>query len=863
MVSICDLKVENMSSPLGIGNSNPRFSWRTESDTADFIQKSYQIKLYEGDECLWDSQVVESPESLNITGCPRLRACRRYSFQVTVTDQNNNSYTSGKSFFETGMLQKKWRALWISGIHNGDVKQPVNYLRKSFDLSKPVASARLYSTALGVYECFLNGQKISEDCMAPGWTDYFFRVQHQTYDVTALLKEGRNAIGVKLGEGWYSGTISRRRNSNLPSYGTHPAFLGEIHVTYVDGTTECIASNKSWKCSIGGPERFSDIYDGEFYDSRYFMGRWNHAEYDDAGWSQCQEKNRRIEIVGIASPPVRRMEQVVPVKFTDIDPELWEKEPCIPRPKRLTIVDFGQNLVGRIKLKLTLPDGAMLMIKHCEMLKPDGSLFHNLRSARATIQIIGNGKEFEYEPLFTFFGFRYLQINDLPESVDPYSITAQVMYTDLERTGYFNCSDELINKLYSNQLWSNKSNYLDLPTDCNQRDERLGWLADAWVFADTASYNFDVAGFFTKYIADVNLSRTGYGEYPQYAPFFAVNHLDADFYGTDYYKGHNAWADGAIICPYIMYCKYNDRKILSDHYENMKKWIFFQEENSDDYIRCSCVWRDWLNHDDASSEELLSTAFFAWGTELMVKIAGILGFESDAAEFQQIHDRIFAAYNRKFIVDGKLLETSQTAALLTLAFKLCPAEYEKNILQQLLDNIEKNGNRLSTGFLGTPFLLPVLFEHGCGEVAEKLLFQTEFPSWLYPVLQGATSIWERWDGYTVEKGIKNEMMNSFNHYSYGSVASCFYAVLGGVRQDLSATGFRKVIIKPYFSKKLDFVETSYTSAYGKISVNWKRSGKTISVNIHIPANVTALISLPGETEKSVGSGTYIFTITAF
>ncbi len=860
MIRICGLKVENMTSPMGIGASCPRFSWRSESDIADFVQKSYRIKLYEQDKCLWDSNVVESPESLNITGCPRLRACRQYSWQVTITDQNGNTCTSERAFFETGMLHKKWKALWIAGIHNGDVKQPVNYLRKGFELSKPVVSARLYSTALGVYECYLNGKKVSEDCMTPGWTDYFFRVQHQTYDVTDLLKEGKNAIGVKLGEGWYSGTISRRRNSNMPSYGTHPAFLGEIHITYADGTTECIASNKSWKCSIGGPERFSDIYDGEFYDSRYSMGSWNHAEYDDTGWSWCQEKNRRIQIVGIASQAVRKMENVTPVKFTDIDPELWEKEPCIPRPQRLTIVDFGQNLVGKIKLKLTLPDGKMLMIKHCEMLKPDGSLFHNLRSARATIQIIGNGKEIEYEPLFTFFGFRYLQINDLPESVDPYSITAQVMYTELERTGEFRCSDGLINKLYSNQLWSNKSNYLDLPTDCNQRDERLGWLADAWVFADTASYNFDVAGFFTKYIADVNLSRTGYGEYPQYAPFFAVNHLDADFYGTDYYKGHNAWADGALICPYIMYNKYNDRRILSDHYENMKQWIYFQEENSDDYIRCSCVWRDWLNHEDASSEALLSTAFFAYGAELMVKIANILGYENDAAEFQRIHDRIIAAYNREFIADGKLLETSQTAALLTLAFKLCPEELEKNILQQLLDNIENNGNRLSTGFLGTPFLLPVLFEYGCTETAEKLLFQTEFPSWLYPVLQGATSIWERWDGYTVEKGIKNEMMNSFNHYSYGSVASCFYAVLGGIQQDTSATGFRKVVIKPCFTKKLDFVEASYAAPYGKISVNWKRTGNSVAVKINIPANVTARIILPQMAEKTVGSGEYTFTI---
>ena len=859
MVVICGLKVENMTAPMGIGADRPRFSWRTESDIPNFVQESYRIRVFENATCVWDSGEVVSPESLNVTGCPRLRACTRYTWNVTVAVKGGR-YESETASFETGMLHKKWRALWIGGIHNGEVKQPVNYLRKGFVLDKPVASARLYSTALGVYECSINGRKVSGDCMTPGWTDYFFRVQHQTYDVTDLLRSGTNAIGVKLGEGWYSGTISRRRNSDKPSYGTHPVFMGELHVTYADGTTECIATDNSWKCSIGGPERFSDIYDGELYDCRYAMGNWDHADFDDTGWSRCQNKNRRIAVVGVVSPPVRRMETVVPVKVIEIDPALWEKEPGVPRPKRLTIVDFGQNLVGKVRLRLKLADGAMLTIRHCEMLKPDGSLYDNLRTARATVRIIGGGEEFVYEPLFTFFGFRYLQINDLPESVDPFSITAQVLYTNLERTGEFECSDPLINKLYSNQLWSNKSNYLDLPTDCNQRDERLGWLGDAWIFADTASYNFDVAGFFAKYIADVNLSRTGYGEYPQYAPFFAVNHLDADYFGTDYYKGHNAWAEGAIIIPYIVYCKYNDRKILSDHYENMKQWIYFQEENSADCIRCSCVWRDWLNQDDASSESLLSTAFFAWGTELMAKIAEILGEKEDAAEFRRIHENIRRAYCRTFMKDGKLLETSQTAALLTLAFELCPPEHERNVLTQLLDNIKARGDRLSTGFLGTPFLLPVLFEHGRGDVAEKLLFQKEFPSWLYPVLQGATSIWERWDGYTVEHGIKNEMMNSFNHYSYGSVASCFYAVLGGIRQDHSATGFRKVVIRPYFSERLDFVKSSYLSPYGKISVEWKRAGGAVAVKIRIPANVTARIVLPQTAERTVGSGEYSFSI---
>ena len=860
MTKVCDLKVENLSAPLGIGVDRPRFSWRTESELKNFVQDSYQIKLFEKDVCIWNSGEVKSAESLNICGCPRLKAQTRYAWNVAVRS-SGQVYQSETAFFETGMLRKRWKGLWIAGIHNGDVKQPVNYLRKGFKLEKTVASARLYAAALGVYECSINGRQISEDCMTPGWTDYFFRVQHQSYDVTPFLQQGRNAIGVKLGEGWYSGTISRRRNADHPSYGTHPVFIGELHVTYTDGTTECIATNNTWKCSIGGPVRFSDIYDGEKYDANFNMGSWDHADYDDTGWSCCLNKNRRISIVGSAAPPVRRMEELKAASLKDIDPALWVREPNIPDPHRLTIVDFGQNAVGRIKMKIKLPEGASITIRHGEILKDDGSLFlNNLRSARAAVQLIGNGEEFVYEPLFTFFGCRYLQITNLPEDCKAEDIVFKVMYSSMERTGDFKCSDELINRLYLNQLWSNKSNYLDVPTDCPQRDERLGWLGDAWIFADTASYNFDVAGFFTKYIADVNLSRTSYGEYPQYAPFFAVNHLDAEWFGTEYYKGHNAWAEAAIICPYIMYCKYNDKKILSDHYENMKHWIYFQEENSDNYIRCSCVWRDWLNHQDATSEELISTAFFAYGTALMIKIADILGHAEDAGEFREIHRRIVKAYNDKFIVNGSLIEKSQTAALLTLEFKLCPENLEQSVLKQLIDNIEKNGSRLSTGFLGTPFLLPVLFRYGQNELAEKLLFQKEFPSWLYPVLQGATSIWERWDGYTIEGGILGQPMNSFNHYAYGSVASCFYANLGGIKQDLSAAGFRKVIIEPYFSKNLNFVEASYKSPYGMIKTAWKRENGKVVFELEIPANVTALVRISGVTEQNVGSGKYTFTV---
>ena len=858
MTRIAGMKVEGMVSPLGIGTHYPRFSWRIESDVAGIEQKCYRLQIF-ADACVYDSDEVRSGDSLNIE-CPRrLKALTRYRWRVSVLACGE--WLSGEAFFETGMLDHAWQGKWIAGIHNGDVKQPVNYLRKGFTLEKHPVRAMLYSTALGVYDCAVNARMVSDECLAPGWTDYFFRVQHQTYDVTELVRQGDNAIAVRLGEGWYCGTISRRRNSNMPSYGSIPVFRAELHIQFSDGTTTVIPTDDSWRCSIGGPVRFSDIYDGELYDASYALGPWTEPSYNDQGWSRCLHKNRRITIWGRTVPPVRRTELLKVREWRDIAPSLWRREPNIPDPHRLTIVDFGQNLVGRIRLKIRLPKGVSISIRHGEMLNADGSLFlDNLRTARAAINLIGNGEEFEYEPLFTFFGFRYIQITNLPDDCDPGAITAAVMHTDLERTGRFRCSNELLNKFYENQLWSNRGNYLDIPTDCPQRDERLGWLADAWIFAETASFNFDVQAFFEKYLEDVNTSRTGAGEYPQYAPFFAVNHLDAYFFGTEYYKGHSAWGDAAIICPWLLYRRYNDRRILERHYDNMKQWIFFQEENSDNLLRTSCVWRDWLNHGDPTSETLISTAFFAYGTNLMAKIANVLGKDGDAADFSRLAEDIRAAFRKRFVGrDGRLVENSQTAALLALEFNL-DIQNNGNFLKQLTDSVQAHGCKLSTGFLGTPFLLPVLSRFGCADLADRLLLQTEFPSWLYPVIQGATTIWERWDGYTKENGILPQPMNSFNHYAYGAAASYLYGAIGGVQLADDAVGFRKFIISPHFPDALDWTETEFDSPYGTIRTAWRKENGHVSLEVTVPPNTTATLRLPGQVDRTLKSGNHSFHI---
>lgn len=886
-MKIVDLKTENLTAPLGIAADRPRFSWRVETAQDNFMQSAYEIQVNSEGQNIWESGKVISGESVNVGGVPRLRPLTSYTWRVRITDANGKvSVWSEPACFETGILNRVWRGKWIAGIHNGQVKQPVNYLRKSFRLDREITSARLYASALGLYEASINGEKVSGDCFTPGWTDYYFHVQHQTYDVTQLLRQGENVIGAMLGEGWYCGTISRRRNGGEPSYGSHPAFIAELHVRYRNGEEEIISTDGSWRCSIGGPVRMSDIYDGEIYDANYAMAGWDTPEFSDTGWTHCLVKNRRIRIVGITAPPVRRTETLPVKNFRELPTDLWEPVPCVPHPKNLIVVDFGQNLIGRERLRVTIPKGQAITISHGEMLNPNGTVYlKNLRTAQATTTIIGNGKPLDYEPTFTFYGFRYLQIINWPGQFDPVAIQAEVIHTDMPRTGHFQCSNPLVNQLYSNQLWSQRGNYLDVPTDCPQRDERLGWLGDAQVFVNAAGYNFDICGFFTKYLTDVNYSRTAYGEYPQYAPFFAVSHLDAELYGTDYYKGHSGWADAAIICAWQMYLKYNDKRILERFYDNMHEWILFQQENSDNLIRESVVWGDWLNHDDPTSEELISTAFFAYGTELMAKIAAVIDKPDEADEFTRLAEAIKHAFAGKFIgPDGHIVEQSQTAALLTLQFDLPPENIRENIFADLIDNIiNRREMHLSTGFIGTPYLAHVLTRFGRPDVAYGLIEQTTYPSWLYPVLQGATTIWERWNGYLHETGPLNEPMNSFNHYAYGAIADYFYAGIGGIRPCETIPGFKHIIIEPVPGGSLEYAETSFMSPYGKIVSDWKRTGKNaLEMTVKIPPNTTAEIRFPtaasstvkvadGKTPQiirsghkaacKVGSGTYRFIIS--
>jgi alpha-L-rhamnosidase len=854
-MKIVDLKTENLVNPLGIASERPRFSWRVETEEHNFLQQAYEIRLYDDDAMIWESGKVFSGSSVNVEGVPRLRSLKRYKWQVRITDDNGKlSEWSEPAFFETGFLNHVWIGKWIAGIHNGKDRQPVNYLRKSFKINKGIVSARLYSSALGLYEASINGKKVTEDCFTPGWTDYYVHVQHQTYDVTKLLQKGDNVIGVMLGEGWYCGSISRRRNGGQPSYGSHPNFIAELHIRYKDGSKSIIETDESWQCSIGGPLRMSDIYDGETYDANYDMAGWDKPEFKSCGWTHCLVKNRRIRIIGISAPPVRRIETLPVKSFRELSPELWEPVPCVPHPVNLIVVDFGQNITGREQITVTIPKGEKVTINHGEVLNPNGTVhLKNLRSAQATTTIIGNGEPVSYEPAFTFYGFRYLQIINWPGKFDPGAIKAEVIHTDMRRTGYFKCSNNLVNKFYSNQLWSQRGNYLDIPTDCPQRDERLGWLGDAQVFVNTAGYNFDVCAFFTKFLTDVNYSRTAYGEYPQYAPFFAISHLDAELYGTDYYKGHSGWADAAIICPWQMYLKYNDKRILERFYENIKQWILFQKENSNNLIRSSVVWEDWLNHAAPTSEELISTAFFAYGTALTAKIAKIIGREYDAVELSGLANNIKKAFCKKFIdTNGRLIEKCQTAALLTLHFDLAPENIRNKIFEDLVNDVlDKRETHLSTGFLGTPYLAHVFTRFGRPDIAYKLIEQTTYPSWLYPVTQGATTIWERWNSYCHDTGILNEPMNSFNHYAYGAVADYFYGNIGGIRPFEAAPGFKHIIIEPVPGGSLTYAETSFDSFYGKIVSNWQLKGEIFEMFICIPPNTTAEIRFPAENPANI------------
>ncbi|QIA08656.1 glycoside hydrolase family 78 protein [Draconibacterium halophilum] len=873
---VSKLVCEYHTNPLGIDVLKPRLSWQLVSDAQNVKQSAYEIRVAESasdlskkGEQIWNSGKVESDQSVNVIyGGPAPESMQRFYWQVRIWDNNGKaSKWSNPTYWEMGILEpEQWNASWITLSNEPETEdsKPAQYYRSEFSTSKNIKSARVYVTSHGLYELFLNGEKVGDQLFTPGWTSYNKRLQYQTYDVTNML-QNENAVGVVLGDGWYRGNIGWVSANGY--YGDTLALLFQLKIDYTDGSNEWIVSDKNWKVS-NGPIRKSDIYNGETYDARLELDGWTETGYTETGWKSVKEIDEPKDLlVAPQGVPVKAVEELKPIAF-------------ITTPKGEIVYDMGQNMVGWVRIKMKGKAGQKVQLKFAEVLDKEGNFYTaNLRGAECTdTYIFAEDGEITYEPTFTFHGFRYLQLIGFDEIPSKEDITGVVIYSDMEPTGTFACNDEMINQLQHNIQWGQKGNFLDVPTDCPQRDERLGWTGDAQVFSMTAGYNFDVAAFYTKWMKDVAADQLDNGVVP---------HVIPDVLNGQ--GGATGWADAVAIIPWSVYKIYDDTRILEENYPAITKWVGYMNERAgDDFLWTGDThFGDWLAYATTQSDypgattekDLLATAYFYYTTTLTAKIAAIIGKPQDAKKYNQLATNIKEAFNNEFVTpNGRLVSHTQTAYVIALAFGILPESMVDEAADYLAKDVEKF-KHLTTGFLGTPILCPTLSAIGRDDLAFMLLNRTEYPSWLYPVTQGATTIWERWDGQKPDGSFQDVGMNSFNHYAYGAIGEWLYSHVAGIQVDENNPGYKKFLLAPNPGGGLSHVKATFDSMYGKIVSDWEISNGEMNYSVVVPANTFAEIVLPKakvaeitmtddlksaakqtgtKVTVSVGSGTYSF-----
>ena len=730
-----------------------------------------------------------------------------------------NAIYAGK---KTKRMENNWYNKFLADPeHTGTIHHPVSNFIYSFELSQKVLSAKIKITARGIYQISVNRSPVTDHKFLPGWTQYNKRLFFNEFELKTLLQDGRNDLEILLADGWYAGFLAHYGQPE--DFKIAPDLSLTLEITFADHSTITITpETKGWQCANDGPIRYSDIYNGEFFDFNDQFSNYRDPILHD---------NDLVPIPSDALP-IKNIEKRMPLSITKIDDKKY-------------IIDFGQNITGSEVLEATIPLHQKVILRHAEVLNFDGTIYtKNLRKAKAETILIGDGSTIAYQPTFTFYGFRYIELSGL----DKFDICAQVIHSEIKRVGDFSCSNILLNKLYQNILWSARDNFLDVPTDCPQRDERRGWLGDAQTFIKAALYNFDLQQFFSKWLDDVDLGCDENGAYPNIAP--NIGQICA-------YFGQAGWADAGIICPWNLSLWYDDIRILQKHYQAMSRYVRYQEKNSDQLIYNKAQFGDWLNCDDPTSNELLGTAFFSNNAQILTKVATRLKKTEDAKQFAELAATIKKAFQKRFLnSDGELIETSQAAASLALDFNLLEQDFKIKVAKKLNESVVKNQYHLTTGFLGTPHLLYALSDNGYVHTAYRLLTQTTRPSWLYPVIMGATTVWEHWDSIS-EKGYADPKMNSFNHYSYGAVADWIFSVAGGLKTCESHPGFQRFIVDPKIDACLKNLNIGYQTKYGKIKIRWyQKAEKCFVVEITVPENTECLwqnneILNPGLHKKEI------------
>lgn len=845
--SISTLQIEHLQETLGIGEPTPRLSWQVETAAQNWQQRAYELRCLDSDgQVRQTTGQVKSDQSILVAWpFAPLQSRERISAQVRVWGSDDStSDWSAPLTIEAGLLSPDdWSAQFITPnlAEDKTIPNPAPYLRRSFDLGTGIRAARLYISALGVYEAQLNGQTAGDHVLAPGWTVYNERLRYQTFDVTDLVEEGPNALGAIVGEGWYRGRLGfggGKRNI----YGEKAALVAQLEVEYEDGRTERIVTDESWRATTG-PILSSSIYDGESYDARLELGDWSEADYDDDAWSGVRVHDQPLTILEAPlGPPVRRMERIAPVAITQ-------------SPSGKTLVDFGQNLVGRLSIRVQGEAGQTVTLRHAEVLE-DGELgTRPLRHAEATDRYIlrGGGVE-SYEPFFTFHGFRYVEVEGWPGALTPDDITAIVIHSDLTRTGWFECSDPMLNQLHQNVLWGMRGNFLDVPTDCPQRDERMGWTGDIQVFASTSAFLYDVHGFLRSWLRDLAVEQAKFnGSVPFVVP---------DIMGGN---GAAAWGDAAVVVPWVLYQRYGDLAILETQFESMCDWV----DHVAGIAGESFLWDtgfqfgDWLDPTAPPDNPfmartdgvIVASAYFAYSAALVAQSAALLGREDAHQRYAEIASKAKAAFANEYITPaGRMMNDAETAYAMAIMFDLFDSpEQRQRAGDRLAELVRGSGYQIRTGFVGTPLICDALCATGHHAFAYRLLKQEECPSWLYPVTMGATTIWERWDSMLPDGSINPGEMTSFNHYALGAVADWMQRTIGGI--ELAESGYHTIRFAPRPGGKLTHCHTRLQTPYGMAECSWQIADGLFEMSVTVPPNVRGVVTLPGQEETiAIGSG---------
>lgn len=860
MTTVSAPRIEHHRDPFGIGESRPRLSWTLSEAPDGWRQARYAVTVAHDDG--EETVEVASAEQVLVPWPVRpLDSRERIGVRVAVQGVDGSwSADSPETWLETGLLHAEdWSARPVGVDLDEDPESDARratLVRRGFRVDGAVARARLYATAHGLYEAEINGVRIGSDTLSPGWTVYRERLRYYTYDVTDLLVDGENALGAWLGDGWYRGRLGWR-GGYRNVFGSDQSFLGQLELTYVDGRRETIVTDESWKAMLS-PILRSGIYDGEDYDARQERADWTTGSFDDADWFPVAVRERDPRtLVAPTAPPVRVTEEVDPIAV-------------LTSPSGARILDFGQNLVGRVRIRVTGPRGTTVTMRTAEVLQEGEIYTRPLRSARSSdaYTLAGRPDGEEWEPRFTFHGFRYVAVSGWPGDLDADAaagaLVARVLHTDLERTGWFACSDPLVEQLHRNVVWGMRGNFVDIPTDCPQRDERVGWTGDVQVFGPTAATLFDVSGMLAGWLRDVEADQLPDGTVPWFVPVIPSHKVWSPA------RAGAAWGDVATLLPWTLYQRFGDDGVLAAQFESARRWV----DKVDSLAGPDRLWNegfqlgDWLDpaappQDPGAGRTdryLVATAYFARSAKVVADMARVLGRAADAAHYATLAAEVAAAFRAAYVrPDGTMTSDAQTAYALAIVFALLDDDAPRAAAgTRLAELVREAGNRIATGFVGTPLVCDALTMTGHTDTAYDLLLEQGCPSWLYQVVQGATTVWERWDAMLPDGTVNPGTMTSFNHYALGAVADWLHRSVAGLAP--AEPGYRRLRFAPRPGGGLTHAAATQHTPYGEASIAWRIADDRLRVDLVVPVGATAELDLPGASAEELRHGSHTRTV---